>query len=259
MSSALAEKIVHCCFGSKDTAITNDIPTVVDVYFAKTKEIISEYSWLEKYFDNRDKLMADKLHYDTDRYTYMLCHTLLNLFLSKKLNIGPSEIYIEYDKNNKPGLKADSLFFNISHTKEAFAFAISDHSKVGIDLEKVVRNVDFKSIINNLFSNEEREFILESPADSRNRFFLLWTRKEAFLKALGVGIINNLKDVEVFRNVNHLKMKNFDYLTDYTTITDHFIYSFKLQNYFISLATPHTVTINLHEIDAGMLEIFIPN
>jgi len=257
MSFNSTESFIHCCFGNNDNVVTGKISPGVEVYFAKTKEIISEYSVLEKYIDKRDKLMAYKLHFDEDRYTYLFCHTLLRLFISKKLKIDPSEISVIYDKNNKPGLKADSLFFNISHTREAFAFAISDHSKVGIDIEKVDRNIDFKSIINNFFSKEEREFILESPVDSRNRFFLLWTRKEAFLKVLGVGIINNLEDVEVFRDVNNLNMENFGYLADYTAITDQFIYSIKLQNYFISLATPQKVKINLHKLDAEMLNSYM--
>jgi 4'-phosphopantetheinyl transferase len=237
--------------------ISDESPVIVEAFFAKTKDISSEFFRLKKYIDDMDRLKANKLHFDADRETYLFCHTLLRLILSRKLNYDPLGISIIYDKNNKPRLEGDSLFFNISHTREAFAFAISERSEVGIDLEKVDKNIDFKSIIGSFFSSEERGFILESPFESRNKFFLLWTRKEALLKAIGTGIISNPSHIEVFRQKNILSEKSLDNLVDDSIVCDHYIYSEKILNYYLSVAVPQRAKVLLHQLNVPKIKSYL--
>ena len=249
MTFISSRNFVRCGNGSDKNSSTGKSIAVVEAFFAKTKDLVTVYPVLNNYIDKNDKIKADQLHSEDDRMTYLACHTMLRLVLSKKLDIDPGEIFIVTDKNNKPRLPGDTIFFNISHTREAFAFVISDKTNVGIDLEKVDRDIDFESIIKRFFSKREGEFIFESPFDMRNRFFLLWTRKEALLKALGTGIISNLSDIEVFRNDNILDWKLFDNVTDDSAFVDHFIYSNKISDYYVSIAVSEKSKINMNRLD----------
>jgi 4'-phosphopantetheinyl transferase len=256
MSAVEDRNYVSGCSGSAVNITTDKNSGVVEVYFAETKDIIGEYARLKTFININDKLKADKLHFEEDRNTSLICHTILRLILSNKLNTDLSEIRILDEGNRKPRLEGDWLFFNISHTRDAFAFAISECCEVGIDLEKMDRSIDFKSIARKFFSNAERAFILDSPADSRNRFFLLWTRKEALLKALGTGIISNLSNVEVLSQGKVLNNKSFEEIDD-SAFYDHFIYSEKISNYYLSVAMTQRVKIILHQLNTEKVQSYI--
>jgi 4'-phosphopantetheinyl transferase len=251
MSSIYPNGIVHCYSLTNILTSPDDNSLVAEVFFAKTNDFNSEYSTLKNFINSEDKLKADRLHLDEEKLTYLFCHTLLRLVLSRRLNIDPKEISIVYDKNKKPCLQGNPLFFNITHSRDAFAFAISQHSRVGVDLEKVNRDLDFVSVIKRFFSSQESEFILASPGDSMNRFFLLWTRKEALLKALGTGIITNLSRIEVLKQKNILDRKLFDNILDDSLFCDYFIYSKKISDYYLSIAVTQKSTIIIHQPDVG--------
>lgn len=257
MSNNFFKNCIRCCFDSNRVSGSDKTSTVVDVFFAKTKDLSSSYTGLKKYINLNDKLKADRMYFSEDRDTYLFCHTLLRLVLSRKLRIDPSDLLIINDINNKPGLQGDLLFFNVSHTREAFSFAISDRLKVGIDLEKVDREIDFRSIIKTFFSSGEVKFILEDPDKSQERFFLLWTRKEALLKALGTGIVDKLQEVEVFRDINFLNHESFNNIIDNSFFCDHYIYSEKILNNYFSIAVPARAKIILHHLDIQIIKTLI--
>ena len=251
MSFKSPDTFVHCHFLTDENSQPDESSLIVEAYFAKTKDFSSGYSEIENFVNSQDKLKADKLHIEEERYTYLFCHTLLRLVLSGRLKINPEEIPIVYDRNNKPWIQGNPLFFNISHTREAFAFVISKYKRVGVDLEKVDRKIDLVSISKRFFSREESEYILESQRDSTDRFFLLWTRKEALLKALGTGIITKISQLEVFRQKNIFDPELFGNLIDDSFICDHFIYSKKILDYYISIAVPQKSKIIIHQPDTG--------
>lgn len=87
----------------------------------------------------------------------------------------------------KPYIK-DKKKFNISHSGEYIVVAFSD-KKIGVDIEAIA-NFDVTSLTT-YFHSEEMKCIKESP-DPKETFFILWTRKEAYLKAIGNGIIDGI-------------------------------------------------------------------
>lgn len=241
---------ISCRFtGEKNNALDGS-PVPVTLYYANTKDILGEYQLMRKYISVDEQIRADKLHFQDDRTTWLFCHVLIRCVIAQKLDKDPSEIIITIDKNNKPWLTGDRLFFNISHTREAFSFAISDKRNIGVDLENIDRKVDFRSIIKTFFSSGEIKFILDDPNLARERFFLLWTRKEALLKAVGTGIIEKLQDIEVFRDENILKRGSFDNFIDNRFFCDYFIYSIQMMNNFMSVAVPCKAKIIMHHLDA---------
>lgn len=99
---------------------------------------------------------------------------------------------LEYAENGKPFLKNYSdLHFNISHCRTHIALALS-HSPVGIDVESL-RRVS-PSLIKRVCSDEEQHIISQS-SDPDMEFLRLWTRKEAYLKYTGTGIVEPLTNI----------------------------------------------------------------
>jgi 4'-phosphopantetheinyl transferase len=171
------------------------------------------------------------------------------LILAKELNVNPLDLLFIKGLNNKPGLTNDSAYFNISHTREAFAIVISRHHYVGIDLEELNFSMNFHPIIKTFFSPRERQFILQSDSEAVNRFFLLWTRKEALLKALGTGIMDILTHVEVSEQENLLDKEFFDSEIIDSACNEHFIYSMVMGNNYLSIAAPCNAIVNINHLD----------
>ncbi|MEO8110614.1 MAG: 4'-phosphopantetheinyl transferase superfamily protein [Ginsengibacter sp.] len=91
----------------------------------------------------------------------------------------------------------ESIDFNISHSGKYVVCAISTRAKIGVDVEEIkdIAITDFT----NEFSAEEMKSILSSD-DSLHSFYSLWTKKEAFLKAIGTGLHVPLNMVHVTNN-----------------------------------------------------------
>ena len=249
-----ATNCISCCFDSDIKIEPKSSFGEAEVYFTQTKDIRSRYPELKNYITKWEQLRADKFYFDEDRETYIACHALLRLILSKKLNKNPLEISFIYERNAKPGLMGNPLYFNITHTREAFAFAISWYYYVGMDLENSNRTIDFASVIESFFSKKESEFILESKDDSSDRFFLIWTRKEALLKAIGTGIMIDLAQIDVSGHKNFINKKSFDNLLSDSYFKEHFIYSEKVLNYFLSVALPERSVIIMNQINGENIE-----
>jgi 4'-phosphopantetheinyl transferase len=247
MSINSSNVTVHCNYLDKNHSDLADKLPLIEVFFAETKELSLNYSEFSHFFNKEDSLKAAKFHSERDRDTYLYCHTLLRLFLSDKLKKNPDEISFGSGKFNKPFLNGNLLYFNISHTRDSFAFAVSENTGVGIDLEKSDRKINLNSISKRFFSKEENVFISESPDETIKRFFLLWTRKEALLKALGTGIISNPSGLEVFRQKNAINMELISNLTGEPLGSDYFIYSREISDYFLSVAVSQESKILIHK------------
>lgn len=105
---------------------------------------------------------------------------------------GKTDFDVKTGKNGKPEL--EFCFFNISHSGKYAVCAVSD-VPVGIDIEKMT---DFKRRERYmLFSKEESDYVNE--AESTERFYTLWTMKEAYIKAVG-GTLGGAGEVTLVRN-----------------------------------------------------------
>ena len=127
---------------------------------------------------------------------YRSGRTLLRLILSRYLSEEPENIPFSLGPFGKPFIAGASLHFNVSHSGAAFVVAVSRH-EVGIDIEKLFDRVDVATIAEAYFTPEESNELREFPQKERLRkFFELWTRKEALLKGLGLGIAQGLEVTE---------------------------------------------------------------
>lgn len=133
-----------------------------------------------------------------DKSTYLISHILLRMLISRYINVRPSEIAFINNKYGKPSIKnSNDLCFNLSHTYGKTVIAFS-RCEVGIDIEYTKNFPDIEEMAEICFSKNERK-LLENLDNGKKlkQFFTFWTRKEALLKAIGIGILDDLKEIDV--------------------------------------------------------------
>jgi 4'-phosphopantetheinyl transferase len=90
---------------------------------------------------------------------------------------------IRLNEHGKPFMP-EGPYFNLSHSENFVCLAVSSDSPVGIDIE-FLRDEDFQALARTAFHPEEREFFLRKP--DAERFFMIWTLKESYMKMRGLG------------------------------------------------------------------------
>ena len=115
----------------------------------------------------------------------------------------PGEICFRYENNGKPEIATpqDSrgLRFNVSHSGGLALIAVVGSGRgIGVDVEMIRPRLDFLDIAKHFFSTREVQAILKVCENKRQEAFIAcWTRKEAFLKATGVGMSYSLSEFSV--------------------------------------------------------------
>ena len=144
---------------------------------------------------------ADRFHFSRDRHRFTAGRGILRNILSRYSGIQPALLEFDYSRRGKPALRSDcaggALNFNLSHSGGLALYAVTRHRQIGIDLEILRPMPDAEKIAERFFSANESAALRNLPAaEKQEAFFLCWTRKEAYLKAVGQGL-TGLDDVEV--------------------------------------------------------------
>jgi 4'-phosphopantetheinyl transferase len=135
----------------------------------------------------------DRFHFPDDRRDYTIAHDLLRRSLSRYSTVLPTQWQFTAGARGKPRIQGPelrhTLSFSLSHTRGLVACAIGSDRFVGLDVERVDRPIDVREIADRYFSPREVT-ALDRCRDKAQavRFFELWTLKEAFAKAVGVGL-----------------------------------------------------------------------
>ncbi|MGL5436300.1 MAG: 4'-phosphopantetheinyl transferase family protein [Lachnospiraceae bacterium] len=133
-----------------------------------------------------------------DRFRYVWGRYLLRTLLSHYLNLGKDEISFTRGVFGKPCLSANvplpGLSFNLSHSGEYVAAAVSRTDTVGIDIESVRDMPELDLIARNEFHDAEQEQMRRCKTEEKlDCFYKIWVSKEAYLKALGSGLSKDMK------------------------------------------------------------------
>lgn len=122
----------------------------------------------------------------------------MRCLISKSLNISNKDIIFRKTEFGKPYIyNYPSFRFNISHTKNAILVGISEKS-IGVDIEKAML-FDLK-IADRFFTSDEREYVYSKVEHVCERFFEVWTKKEAYIKYVGKGMSISLNFFSVLDN-----------------------------------------------------------
>ncbi len=134
---------------------------------------------------------------EEDRRRFLLARGLVRSVLARCTGQTPSSLAFEVGPYGKPALVGEpdsaATHFNLSHTRGLVVLAVCREAEVGVDVEAIDRNLDPLRLAARNFSISERA-TLEACADENRatRFFEVWTLKEAYVKALGVGLTHEL-------------------------------------------------------------------
>lgn len=135
---------------------------------------------------------AQGFHHFQDRIRFVSARAALKRLLAERVGILPDRLTISIAASGKPYLSQRAeIQFNLSHAGSFSLIAISSAGRVGIDIERC--NRDTVGLIRYVLSPLERT----RACWPEKRFIDLWVAKEAVLKALGLGIAENLQDISV--------------------------------------------------------------
>lgn len=170
---------------------------------------------LRETLDEQESQRADRFRFSQHRRHFIVARGGLRVLLGRYLRRSPERIDFEYNQYGKPFLKdadigyceqktpdharAGTIEFNLSHSGEIALYAFSLDRRVGIDIEWAGRKIDDSAqIITRFFSPREVEVLSGLPAHIEKTVFLAcWTRKEAYIKALGKGLSLPLDQFEI--------------------------------------------------------------
>lgn len=137
-----------------------------------------------------ERVRAGQFRFAADRDQYALGRGLLRLILSRYLGINPGRLEILTTDTGKPILRSKPLHFSVSHTASVFAVGVHRSVALGLDIERLPDFPLTGDLIDRVCSRTERETLAGlSESDRPARFIRFWTQKEAYLKALGSGLM----------------------------------------------------------------------
>jgi len=136
---------------------------------------------------------ANRFHFDRHRRCFVVTRGALRFLLSRHLSVAPDEICFGYGPVGKPFVVAREsgreLAFNVSHAENLAVVGITQAGEIGVDLERVRELPDWEQVATATFSAEQVETLRAcAEAERPEMFFRMWTREEARVKALGVGL-----------------------------------------------------------------------
>ena len=95
----------------------------------------------------------------------------------------------ELTPQGKPGLPGSRLRFNLAHSGEVALVAVTRDRDVGVDVERVRPDADRWALVDHALTARERHQLQRiAPTERAHAFLSMWARKEALLKAAGVGL-----------------------------------------------------------------------
>jgi 4'-phosphopantetheinyl transferase len=147
-----------------------------------------EQSQVEK-LSVEERVRAERFVHPLDRTRYIAAHAILRSLLSDYVNLAPEELNFTRAAHGKPQLDGQLLTFNLSHSNDLMLIAVSSRRELGVDIEAIRADFPFEMLADHYFAPEDQWSLRVTPQPARHtRFFEIWTRTEAELKASGVGL-----------------------------------------------------------------------
>jgi len=184
--------------------------------------VLDRLGVLHGLLSDKEREKAARFHREADRQSSIAARGALRILLSGYTGIPAAEIGFEYSGNGKPhlepcgagfqpaqgrqGCPPHEIAFNVSHSADWVVLGFGRNRNIGVDIEKIKREMDVKSIATRYFAPEESARI-ENAEDRCSIFFQLWARKEAYVKACGSTLFQELgnnvekKDGWFFQNL----------------------------------------------------------
>lgn len=145
---------------------------------------------LQRVLSAAERQRASRFVRAQDRQRFIAARGHLRVLLGRYLQCQPEQLVFTYNEYGKPALAdAAAPRFNLAHSEGLALYAVSQAQPLGIDVEAECAAVEFEALWTRIASAAEQGLWPALPQPLRRRaFFQLWTRKEAVIKALGLGL-----------------------------------------------------------------------
>lgn len=150
-----------------------------------------------------ERKRADRFHFEKDRRHFTAGRGALRVLLAGYLQRQPEQVRFAYSNYGKPQIadsdNRDHLRFNLTHSHGLALLAVTRARDVGVDVERL-RDMerDGEPLAERFFSPREASVLRSLPPElRRDAFFNCWTRKEAYIKAHGMGLSLPLDQFDV--------------------------------------------------------------
>jgi len=161
---------------------------------------VVEWRSLLVLLSNEERYRADKFAHERDTRRFVASHALLRLLLSQLIAIPASQLRLSVERDSKPALLEElrqPIHFSLARSEERVLIGFASRP-LGVDIESFASSVDVEDFATVALADEEREALKAiNPVDRHEAVLRCWTQKEAYLKAIGVGLSISPKTIEV--------------------------------------------------------------
>lgn len=206
----------------KENALKSNDIIIYTIYLPDFLELKSN---LYEFLNTKEIKKAQRFYKESDTDRFIIYRSILKFILAAHTKLDIGDILFDYNFNKKPYLASHPwLHFNISHSEDFAAIAIS-RKKVGLDIEYMSQDFKFTTLLPDVFKDNEI-LVIQNAANIKHAFYTSWTRKEAFVKALGKGIDEDFKyipsldgqyniDSTLLKNTENWQVYSFDFAENY--------------------------------------------
>jgi len=153
---------------------------------------------LESTLSTDEAKRAARFYFAEGKRRHIIAHGCLRDILTRYLNCEPDQLNFSANEYGKPVLEDHELEFNLSHSGDFALIAVTQKCRVGVDVEHHRPDLEHEKIARRYFSpNEVAELMALPPGQRIIGFFNCWTRKEAYIKAHGLGLSLPLDSFDV--------------------------------------------------------------
>ena len=197
---------------------------MTEIVVARLDAAPEEVRSLEACLSSAERRRAGRFRFERDRRRFVVARARLREELAARLGVRPERVEFAYGESGKPRLANQELQFSVSHCDDVALFAFSQGAEVGVDVEAIRPVREAYAIAMQFFSPLELAgYAALAPRDRLLGFLRVWTRKEAYIKALGVGFSMALEHFDLSRAPRGWRLHSF----------------FPVPGFIASLATRH--------------------
>jgi 4'-phosphopantetheinyl transferase len=172
------------------------------VWRASLDQTPADVERFSQHLSEDEMARAARFRFPQHRDHFIVARGLLRLIIGRYLQVAPTSLVFSYSPYGKPELAGDfengDLCFNLSHSHELVLYALTRRRAVGVDVERLRPDVVGEGIAERFFSTTEVKALRALPELSQvEAFFNCWTRKEAYIKAIGEGLSHPLDQFDV--------------------------------------------------------------
>lgn len=186
---------------------TSEVPPLlsdaIHIWHANLELSSTQISHLQTILSMEESQRAARFKFSYLRQRFIAAKGILRILLGKYLNQSPKNIIFSYGSHGKPELdyelfSTSSIHFNQSDSKTFALYAFTKSNPIGVDIECIRTDIEALSLAERFFSANETITLKNQPPEQQiAAFFRIWTRKEAFIKAIGEGLSFPLDEFEV--------------------------------------------------------------